>query len=174
MPIKKFSKFRLIFHIICLKCSHEDKFSILGGNSFNIERDLILSEIEQINLSYKTYTGCENWMFFDFKKLFNSEQVRKFIMGSFLSKKNQVKIKNLLPKGKEFSHLNTCGEITLNLTLMDTSQHEYVFGNKIMWLLPRQLLFLTLVLRITDMTVNKMIFLAKRNDSNNCLQLHKI
>ena len=34
-------------------------------------------------------------------------------MGSFLSKKNQVKIKNLLPKGKEFSHLNKCGEITL-------------------------------------------------------------
>ena len=34
-------------------------------------------------------------------------------MGSFLSKKNQVTIKNLLPKGKEFSHLNTCGEITL-------------------------------------------------------------
>ena len=87
MSIKKFSKFRLIFHIICLKCSHEDKFSIFGENSFNIERDLILSEIEQINLSYKTYTGCENLMFFDFKKLFNSEQVRKIYHGILSVKK---------------------------------------------------------------------------------------
>ena len=34
-------------------------------------------------------------------------------MGSFQSNKNQVKIKNLLPKRKEFFYFNTSGEITL-------------------------------------------------------------
>ena len=34
-------------------------------------------------------------------------------MESFQSKKNRVQIKNLLPKGKEFSHLSTNGETTL-------------------------------------------------------------
>ena len=41
------------------------------------------------------------------------KKLEEFVMGSFLSKKKWVKIKNLLLKGKEFSHLNTCGEIIL-------------------------------------------------------------
>lgn len=36
-----------------------------------------------------------------------------FDMGSMYQKREKVKMKNLLPRGVEFSHLNTRGEITL-------------------------------------------------------------
>ena len=88
-------------------------FNLFGGNCFNIEGDLILSNIKQVNSFYKTCLGCEMLYFFILKNYSTVKKLEEFVMGSFLSKKNWVKIKNLLLKGKEFSHLNTCGEIIL-------------------------------------------------------------
>lgn len=48
-----------------------------------------------------------------FENYLSANRLKGFTMGSFQSKKNQVKIKNLLPKRKEFSYFNTSGEITL-------------------------------------------------------------
>ena len=48
MPIKKSNEFRLIFHLIWVDCQQEEKFHFLLGDLFNIEGDLILSEVDQI------------------------------------------------------------------------------------------------------------------------------
>lgn len=81
--------------LICVDCQEEENFHFLLGDFFNIEGDLILSEVDQIIFYYRTCQGFKNVIFLDFKKLFSSEQIRSIYNG-ILSVK--VKIKNFLPK----------------------------------------------------------------------------
>ena len=59
------------------------------GDLFNIEGDLILSEVDQINLSHKTWKNCKNFIYIDFKKLFRAEQIRKFYNEICLGQKEE-------------------------------------------------------------------------------------
>lgn len=81
MSIEKFNKFRLVFHLICIACLHEENFHFLLGELFSIDGDLILSELDQINLLHRACQRCGNYIFAGFKKLFSAEQVRRIYDG---------------------------------------------------------------------------------------------
>ena len=75
VSLKKFKNFRLFFHLICTNFQHEEYFHLLLGDLYNIEGDLVLSEVVQINLSHRSCQKCTNFIYVDFKKLFTVEQV---------------------------------------------------------------------------------------------------
>ena len=58
-------------------------------------------------------TGYKNVTFIDLKKLFLPKKVETFMMGIKQKKNNNLKIKNLLPKDEEFSHLEAKGKIVI-------------------------------------------------------------
>ena len=87
MSKKNINELRLTFHVICVDCGMRKNFNLFGGNCFNIEGDLILSNIKQVNSFYKTCLGCRNVIFFYFKKLFNSEKIRGICNGILSVKK---------------------------------------------------------------------------------------
>lgn len=75
VSLKKFKNFRLFFHLICTNFQHGEHFHLLLGDLYNIEGDLVLSEVVQINLSHRSCQKCTNFIYVDFKKLFTVEQV---------------------------------------------------------------------------------------------------
>ena len=77
MSIEKFKNFRLLFHLLCIDCGHEENFHFLLGDLFNIEGDLILLQVDQINLSHKSRQNCKSFIYIDFKKIFTVEQIRR-------------------------------------------------------------------------------------------------
>ena len=46
------------------------------GNSFNIEGDFILSEVDQVKLSDRSCSSCGNFVYLDFAKILKPEQIR--------------------------------------------------------------------------------------------------
>ena len=86
MYIKTFNEFWLIFHLICVDYQQEGNFHFSLGGLFNIEGDLILSEVDQ-KFSHRTCQGYKNFIFIDFKKLFSSEQIRRIYNGVLSVKK---------------------------------------------------------------------------------------
>lgn len=91
MSIGKFKNFRLFFCLICIDCSHEENCYFLLGDLFNIEGNLILSEMEQINLSHKKYQNCKNFIYINLPKLFTVSQIRAIWDGTCAGKKEQDK-----------------------------------------------------------------------------------
>lgn len=89
MSIEKFNNFRLFYHLIGTDCQHEENFDFLLGHLFNIEGDLILSEVDQINLSHRTCQNWKNFIYIDFEKLFTVEQIRKLYDGICSGEKEQ-------------------------------------------------------------------------------------
>ena len=100
MSMEKFNEFRLIFDLICIDCLHEKEFHCLLGELFNIEGDLILSKLDQINLSHRACKGSRNFKFIDFKKLFSAEQVRRIYVGilSVEKEKRSFLLKTFCPR----------------------------------------------------------------------------
>ena len=111
MSIKTFDKFWLIFHLICVDCQQEDNCHFSLGDLFNIEGDLIPSEVDQINFSHKPVKVLKNSYLLTLKSCLVVSKSEEFRMGPFLLKNNKVNIRNLLPKDGEI--FQTSGEIVL-------------------------------------------------------------
>ena len=77
MSLEKFNNFRLFFHLICADCQHEENFHFLLVGLLKIEGDLILSEVDQINLSHRSCQNCKSFIYIDFRKLFSVEKIRR-------------------------------------------------------------------------------------------------
>lgn len=88
---RKNFKISYFFRLICIDCGHDENCDFLLGDVFNIKGDLILSEVEQINLSYKSCQNCENFIYIDLKKLFTVSQIRRIWYGICAGKKKQDK-----------------------------------------------------------------------------------
>ena len=87
MSKKKLMNCDLFFILFAWIVVMRKNFNLFGANCFNIEGDLILSDIKQVNSFYKTCLGFRNVIFFDFKKLFNSEKIRRIYNGILFVKK---------------------------------------------------------------------------------------
>ena len=90
MSEEKFNNFRLLFCLICTDCEHEEDLHLLLGDLLNIEGNLILSDVAFINLSYRTCSGCKNFIYLDFRKLVSVEQIRKLYDEICLVEKEQT------------------------------------------------------------------------------------
>ena len=77
MSINKFNEFKLIVHLICIDCKNQENFHFCVGDLFNIEGDLILSEVDQINFSHMSCSSCGSFIYIDFSKIFKPEQLRR-------------------------------------------------------------------------------------------------
>ena len=90
LSVEKFNNFGLLFRLICTDCEHEEDFHLLLGDLFNIESDLNLSDVDLINLSHRTCSGCKNFISLDFKKLFSIEQIRNLYDEICFAEKEQT------------------------------------------------------------------------------------
>ena len=97
MSVDIFNKFRLLIHMICIGCHQEKTFCFLGGDLFNREVDLILTDVDLINFSHHICSGCKNFIFIDFKKIYSPAIIRRIYNGLVTIEKD-VQIKNMLPK----------------------------------------------------------------------------
>lgn len=89
MYIEKFKEFHLVFHLVCGDCQQEENFYFLLGDLFNIEGDLILSQVVHVNFSHRTCQDCKNFICIDFKKIFSAEQIRRIYNGILSVEKEQ-------------------------------------------------------------------------------------
>ena len=63
------------------RLSARGKFSFFGGDLFNREGDLILFDVDLINFSHQTCSGCKNFIFIDFKKVYPAGVIRRIYDG---------------------------------------------------------------------------------------------
>ena len=64
--MNKFKEFKLFFDIICFGCQHKETVDFLVADLFDIEGDLILSDVEHINLANRNCQNCQAYIFTDF------------------------------------------------------------------------------------------------------------
>ena len=91
MSLEKFKNFRFFLHLICTAGQHEENLHFLLGDLFNIEGDIILSEVYEIDFSHRSCENCKNFIYIDFKKRFTVGQLRRIWDGICAGKKEQDK-----------------------------------------------------------------------------------
>ena len=86
MPVNTFENFRLLIHLICIDCYHEQNVRFFLGEIINREGDIILSDVDLTNFSHQTCNGCKNFTFIDLKKFIHLISYKEFTMGCGLLK----------------------------------------------------------------------------------------
>ena len=105
MFLEKFNNFRFIVYFIYTDFQQEENFHFVLGDLFNIDSDLILSEVDQTNLSLRNCQNCKNFIIVDIRKLFSVEQTRRLWNEICLGKKEKASGDIMLRKGTDFDIL---------------------------------------------------------------------
>ena len=93
-----------------MDCGSTEQRNFRLGDMFNLDGDCILKESELIFVKLSVVAVKISFLLTS-RSFFHRKLSEIFTMGSKLSKKNRLRVVDLIPQGREFSRLVASGEI---------------------------------------------------------------